>query len=95
MVKEYNVGTVQFGDVFYSIIDNKLATWKVDGVYFQNYNRDMWNNTCALTGNAFPDVEYRLVRWNNHQLEEAIAHKNNIGNYFFKTKEELYKSMEE
>lgn len=89
---EYN-----FGDYFYSIVNNKIATWEIKGIYFQFYKRDQYNNLVGLTRFDKPDVEYRIEYWDKNTLnsKEDIAHCNNIGKVYFRTKEDLFKSMEE
>ena len=89
---------LNFGDVLYSIVNNKIAEWKIEGIYFQAYHRDSYNNPITIAPPyKNPDIEYRIVRWdkNKQQITESIAHCNNIGLVFFKTKDDLFKSMEE
>lgn len=92
-----NVGEIEFGTKFYSIVNNKIAEWRVEGVYFQAYHRDGWNNYSSIYPGDKPDIEYRIVRWDKSRKlpTEDIAHNNNIGKVYFKSKEDLYKSMEE
>lgn len=88
-----------FNDKIYSIKNNKIVTWNIEAICFCNYNMDKWGNKCVIhpCTSSKPDVEYRVYRTDEETKQKLIKIVDyyNLGKEFFKTKEDLFKSMEE
>ena len=82
---------------FYTIEDNKIRTYDVVRISFCDYNKDECGNEIPIRGGV-PDIEYTIQRrdlakgtitkWDN-------VNKNTIGKKYFRTPEELMKSLME